>query len=1112
MTSRRPRLNPRPPVTTLAITLAILAAALAPPAAAQAGASGAAAATSRAESVGTFDVAPVSGDSAAGQARGSVVAALVADGGAEASGRSVLRDVTVATGGRGDASARVFTSVDIAGFTPVARLQGVGTSSLTLRGEGVTVSLTDTVNSLLVVRATGSGEQTVTFSTPSDVRIQKSASTDNVWTVSGAVRGAFILVSASGEAAADAASSLVVESENKATATLRGSAQLVFRADSTYEGGAGVDAYNRAVVQAIARGRIAAETATEFASGAPLLASAQYFSTVAAGTEANARSRVTTSLWATASAAAQGSGGHVVAYDLDYVDVPARDPSQVVVYVNGALATRVDGAAQVNERAQAGTPCYYATTASGRVLVLASTATRAAASTVTVGAVPEGVYTPRTLAQLDAQTGVTTVVRGSYAVLGDLAAGAEGSGQVLGSFNSFFASEAKGDAKVAGYTDVRSSTEVFALVDFAADATAEARAHVEATARAQGQAAQSVRMDTSVAGRLVAQATFTDSVFSTIRAEAHEATRARFVLSQDVRAETVTEGLVRLQGPSGTIGHLILVNADAAASSASRLDLSAVGEVQARLAAGASVVYRAAAEGQAQVNAEVIARAIAAGEVVSEVSAGAVENAVVAADVDYTSRVDVQAVADAAATRRGRIALDVTSRAQQSAALVLDADRAVLPAVSADDIQVFVDGKAAERVSAAADVLAAVSAAASTAASAKYHVATNVQGQTQVLLAIPGLAADAGKRVVVESRLEAESRLNAALDVFGSFRPGFGGAATGSIVSLVAKQDAGLLLDYTVAAKPNAQTSAATTLVFDAVKVGASAFQSASASGAHSLRFASDEAVVEVHDASSAVLKVTATADTVATFDLGPNIVASELSTGVLMLSSADFSGALILADAAGGAVTGASFETAGSAQATVTARLEAGSQVIFKAFSGFESELTQAQKEAQAKAIASGQLLGQVIVDSNAQLGTTATSSINYYQSVEAAVAVATTERVELVLNSATSAGKSVIVSLDRETVSGLIRGDGRLLVDGKAVARAASYEDALTPDGDKYWLITTDGEVGLQAIVTLSHFSTRTITVETPAPPSIFLWTTIGLGIVVIGQAVYPRLRRKW
>ena len=1116
---------------------------------------GSAAATvaAQARSVGTFDVVPVAGAAGQGFATGSVVSSLIAEAGAGASGTGILKDFAVAgADASGSAAATVFSSIDIKGFTPVAKLQGVGTSSLVLRGEGVVVTLTDSVNSLLVIRATGQADQQVAFTTPPGVTVEQSAAASNVWEVKGAVEGALVLVDARGQAAAagNAGSNVVVEGQNRVSATLKQHGQLVFRADSAYRSGASaqgsaaadaaVEAYNEAVVEAIAKAMLAGEATTEFSSGVDLIANANHFSDVSAKTDSSVEKRVTTQLRSSAEAAASASSsasaqgqakGRVLAYDVDYVDLPARSADNVAVYVNGALAQRVDAASHVNQNAAAGVASYWATTVEGRVLVLASTDAKAAA-TVTLAAVADAATAATTLARLDAQLGVVSQVQGGFSLLGNLESSASGAGEVIGTFNSFFASEAQGRAEVQHYADVRSSAEVFAAIHFAADAAADASAQVASRAQAAGSAAQGVQMDTSVAGRLVATATFTDSVYSAIVAQAHAATTARFDLGKDVDARILAgtdDKVAVLSNAQGKLGYLVLANADGAGQASGRLDASAAGEVQARLQQGEAIVFRSATEAQAKVGAEAAAKAIAAGSLASEVAVGLVANAVSSAKVDYQSDVDTRVVTDAAATHRGQVTYEVIAHGQaQATAVAMTADRATLAANSAQDVLVKVNGQAAARAHSAAEVHAAASAAASAGAQAKYFVSTNLLGQTQVLTSIPNLAVGKATQVVVESQLDAQARLNAALDVFGSFQPGYGGAATGSIVSLVAKQDAGLILDYTVASKASADAAAATTKVFDAVKLGGSAFASASASSASAIRFQNEQGAIEAYDVSAAVMKLSAAADTSAVFDLAANVDARVLTENVVMLSSPDFSGALILiegqgsaaadaqasAEAAAEAAARSNLDASAAAKGQVVANMAAGTQVVFKAFSGFEAELGQAQKEAHAKAIAEGRLLGQVIVDTaaGASAATTTTASVNYYAHVQAITSVATADKVEILVDSAASAGKSIVISLDRETVRGLIHGDAKLLVDGKAVARAASYEDALVPDADKYWLITTEGEAGLQAIVTLAHFSTRTITLETPQPPSIFLWTTVGLGVVVVGQAAWPHMRRKW
>jgi len=1068
--------------------------------------SAAATATAQARSVGTFKVLPVEGAAGAGEARGSIVTTTVAEAGTGLSGVGILNDFSLASHAKG--AATLFNSVDIAGFVPVAKLQGAGTSSLTLEGEAAIVSITDNVNGLLSIRATGDLAQRVTLTTPSSVVVTEKA--EGVLEITskaeGGVSGVLLLLSATGKAQAAAGSSLSLDSANKIRATLEQNSQLVFRANTDYAASAdakakaAVESYNAAVVEALASGKLAGEAATEFTSGADLLANVNYFSTVTTKTEATAANRVVSQVRATAEAEAEAKG-HVMAYDLDYVDVPAKSADQVAVYVDGALAQRVESAAEVNQAAELGQAAYYATTLQGRVLVLASTETTAKASTITVASVPDASLMARTLAQLDATLGVTSQIQGGFDLYGTLLAETEGKGEVVGTFSSFFASEAKGEAGLVGFTDVRSATEIFSSITFAGEAATEATADVKAQAEAAASAASSVQMDTSVAGNLVATTVIEDSVVSTIHTTAAAATTAKFDLSSDVYARAVSDSVVAIEGAHGTLGHLVAARGSAA--SAAKLDLTATGDVVANLQAGQSVLFRAASEAQAGMNAELLAKAIAQGSLVAEVAAGLTGNVVTATSVDYASKVDTTILAEA--TKRGTLALDLTGMAATGGALAITADRAALRAVSADDILVKVNGEAATRVSTAAEVLASAQGS----AEAKYFVATSLSGTTQVLTSIPALSLESATRVLVESKLEAESRAKAALDVFGSFKAGYGGAATGDIVSLVAKPEAGLLLDYTVAAKSTVEGAAATTTVFDAVQVGTSAFATASAASAHSLRFTSEDAVLEAYDVSSAIMKVTATAETTARFDVASGVKAEAVSEQVMMLKGQDFVGALILTKAEGGLASAGKLDL--TATGEVVAKLQAGTQVVFKAFSGFESELTLDQKIAQAQAIARGDLLGQVIVDTDAATRTTQTASVNYYGGVEAVTSVASADKVEILVDSATHVGKSIIISLDRETVKGLINGDAELLIDGKVAQKAASYEDALTPNADKYWILTTDGEAGVQVLVSLAHFSTRSITLQTPEEPSIYLYTTIGLGIVVVGQALVPPIVRR-
>lgn len=1093
------------------------------------------------ESVGNFGATPVPNQPDTSQASGKLTSGTIVEGSGQlgAEGR-VLRDYTVATSGSGSATTTLFSTVDIAGFQPTSRLEGVGSSTLSLQGQGVVLSLTDNINSLLTIKATGSASQTVTFNAPSGVTFSRAVgvSTDQIYevrsSVQGRATGTLIVASQTGQGAVSSAGSMAVEGQSKLTATVNGGGELVFRANSAYTGSAAELAHNAAVVSAIGSGRLSTEATSEFSAGQSLIANTNFFTTISGQTQATAARRVTTQL--TAQSQTTASGGSVLAHDLDYAHIPAQKASEVAVYVNGALAAKAGSASQVAELASQGRASFNAITVDDRVLVLASTPSRAESHTITVARVADVNTAARTLAQLDAQQGVVAQITGSFSVLGSLpsAPAGQGSGEVVGNFGSFFASEAQGSAEVREYTDVRSGQEVFARIHFAAQAASSAVGDVKPGVPSPGAPSPpSVQMDTSAAGQVLAQTTFFDSAQHAIVANAKSATTAQFELSRGISASSVSQGVVRLSGPSGTVGYLVTAQTDGSAPSASppQLDTSAAGRVTAALQSGQSVAYRGAADIQSKANAEVIAKAIAAGEVASEVNVGVIANVVSGANVDYSGA--ARGALNAAQSHRGLVAIDVQSTASQAGAVVVNADKASLAAESASDILVKVNGQPATPASSAAEVLASAHGAANAGGAAKYFVDANAQGGTQVITSLPNMAAGATSKLELESKLHAQQQELAAVDVFGAFKAGPGGSVSGSIVSAVAKPDAGVILEYTVTARSTAaQAQGTVTKVFDGVSVSppsgqVQALSSASAASPNALKFTSvSGASLEMFDTSSAVLKVSNAASAAAgqnvNFDLADNIrvdstgFAGDVAGKIMMVSSDDFSGALILAKTSGdGAVANAArFDTAAQAQGQIEAQLGAGTQVIFKAFSGFEAELSPEDKKAQAEAIARGKVLGQVVVMTDAATRATQTASVNYFGDVKAIAQVASPDKVEIVVDSATSVGKSLIISLDKNTVSGFATGDAELLVDGDAVRQAGSYSSALSATSDSYYALgPAEGaaNVGFQALVSLEKFSTRTITLQKPPPVNIYIFTTIALAVVVVGQAVIPRLRAK-
>ena len=152
-------------------------------------------------SVGTFAALPVDGNPNEGRAKGSITSAIIQDAGADASG-SVIKDYSITGAGGSDAAEKIFSSIDVRGFQPTSRLEGVGTSALSLKSESLVIGMSDAANGLLTFRATGSEAQHIVLHTAADVVMQASGAAQNVWEVRGqGTSGVLILVQAAGQAA-----------------------------------------------------------------------------------------------------------------------------------------------------------------------------------------------------------------------------------------------------------------------------------------------------------------------------------------------------------------------------------------------------------------------------------------------------------------------------------------------------------------------------------------------------------------------------------------------------------------------------------------------------------------------------------------------------------------------------------------------------------------------------------------------------------------------------------------------------------------------------------------------------------------------------------------------
>lgn len=1080
--------NPMSRLTVIMLVAVFVATTFLPVAAAQVGSlTGGASSVSR--SVGQFDVAPKSAGVA--QASGAVTGATVSEFTAGGSGTGIIRDYTV----NGDA---VIDSLNIQGFQATKSLTGQGTSALTLEGNNAVITTLDSINGALIVQNRAAASLQVVADLSAGVTAQATSAQSAAVEIAGRLQGSFVVVSETGTQARGTIDSAQA-SKNAIQATLQTGESLVFRATPQYDvsGDAQgrIKAVSSAVVQGMAAGKVVAEVTSEFRGAQSLFANADYSKALAFDSNADVQSRVETTIRAAggASGAAQGK---TLAYDLDYPDLPAAADENIAVYVNGVLASRADAAGDVTGSAGAAT--YYATTIEGRALVLVNTgasAQAAAQRTISIVAVPDANLAARTLAQLNAELGVTSDVQGRFQDY----VGSKASGDVAGEFASFFVTKA--DGAVSQYALVEEGVQVFDKI------TWEGQGNAEASLDAATHATYEIK------GR-VTDISVQDSAVATIIADAKADAEGKYELAEGVQAEVVNDQVVELSNGLDVIGHLAIVADKDVDAAGNHLSVGAAGEVVARAAAGSKVVFRQATSAEGEAQARLVAEAMARGDLTNEVSLGVVGNVVETTDVAYAGDTDLtvsQAV-------RGQIVATLQAEANaatRTRAVLFNADRASLAANSPGDIAAEVKGEAATQVQTIAEAYATAASEgrAAFAVTGGAHAATR-----QVLVVVPSLAAGAAADILVKSKLEAKNQAAAAVDLFGDLHlDSTTGAATGTIVSFVAKTDASAVLDYTVT------TQAATSTVFDAVVVGEGTFDIVPTVDAPSIRFVNPEATLEVFDTTSALLQITATQDTTANFNVAAGLRAVAKSSAVVMIDQASGGatssiGAIILAKADGSAASSSSLDTSIAGQ--VNAQLEQNARVVFHAFSGFEAQLDEADKQALAEAMAAGHIAGQVVFQTKAaaaaasEVTLTGHATIEYIQGVDIVTQTASATEIEVIVDSVQSAGRTLILSLDQQTIEGIVNGDAILEIDGEVVARAESYADAVDASNDagadEYFLHTTD--TGHQLLVTLGHFSTRSITLHTPAPTSVFVYTTIALGLVVVGQALYPRIRRKW
>jgi hypothetical protein len=1020
------------------------------------------------------------------------VGELFVDAQGRASGQNVVAVLNEATGQvKGFTSlalaAEVFSSVTIDGFAQAEKIKGVGSSALVLKGTNAVVSLHDDINTAFKVAATQA--TTVRYRLAADVTAKADSGKQGVvdlYGEGGTWLGSLVAVAHKWEG--------VVVTSTEVRVDAKAGSQVVFLGRPVYVGGA---EFLRAVVSAAAEGALASSFVTEFEGSAVASSQVDYASVYSARTVATAKGSVQTDVKARAETAA------VLAYDLAYETLPARSPNEVAVYVDGQLAERAATASQVATYAAAGIATYFAQSGNGRNQVLVATPDFSAASEHRVTLVANAHAS--TQAQADAENGAESDSR----VYGDFEY--HHNGKLTGDFLTSVLMDGK--TQLWSYTSLASRTEIFKTVVVDGAAQGSFRSVEGHHFRVDGPKAD---------------LTLVDDVYATLLVDAKARSETVFTLGEGVKARPVDDEVVHLEGPNGDAGVLVLLQGDAAARS--RFDAGAEGQVKARLEQGSRVLYRGAGDGYQ--SEDVVARAIAEGRIGAQLLAGVQGSALATASTAYSAAVTAAIQAQA----RGSLAIDYTSQADAAKSFVLDARGTSLAAKAASDVRVLVDGRAAIQASDASAALAA-------SGYAKWYAETSLDGSLRVLV---NTAAATGHtaQVLVESKVVASARAAARTDAFGTFKLFYDGTAVGSFVSLKSDQQAGAVSDLTLLS--TGQT------VFTSLAAGASSYLGAGADGASTLVLENKESRTEVSDTTSGFMRIVAKTQTEASFRLAADLRAEERGSAVVEIVTAEGAhvGSLILTNAQGGAATASRFRA--TAEGQVRAELEGGAQVLFRTHVGIEAELSAAQRTMINEAIAAGRVAGQVVVQTQASLsaqahaaaeaharaeaqaharGETALESVavtsaeasgkvtaavtaNYFADVQMLTA-ATRERVDVTISSTAQVGKTVIVSLDPETVPGMGSGDAMILFDGEVAAQASSYADILDANDDngvaEYFVLA--GEAGTQVLVSIPHFSVHTVTLQQrPVEANhLYMYATMFLAVVLLVETAVLVRRRK-
>lgn len=970
------------------------------------------------------------------------VGEIFVDAQGRASGQNLVTRIDEATGAISDfgtsaAGADVFSAIRIDGFAAAQKIQGAGSSTLTLQGSNAVLSIHDDLHSVVKIVATSA--TTVRYQLAPDVTATKAGEKGGLVRLSHAARGEIGTIVAYGAEGRDSKGEVLDVKASEVVARVQPGSELVFLAKPT---GARSPAYQGALLDALAQGALLSRFVTEF-EGSDVATSQVDAARATVRTLATDGGVVASSVRATAAG--------VLAYDLAYETLPARSADDVATYLDGE---RVPSRVFVED---------------GRTQVLTD--------------VPAGEHR----VTLRAQAQATTESQARAEESGDDDARVYGSfeyhanGKLTGEFLTGVIPD--GHATLLGFTTLASRTQVFdsVKVDGGADATFHTAGVDE------------MRLETPKA-----DLTLVDDVHATLLVSARAPVDAALQLASGIRARASGERILLLDGPRGPAGALVLVGEGVLSADAS-------GRIHATLEQSDRLLYRGASDEHPSEPS--ILRALADGRIGAQLLAGTHEGALATKTTRYAEDVG------ASLRPSGRGALLVTYIAESEyapRAFVLDVRGAGIAAKSASDIHVTLDGEEIAAVATPEEAL-------DTIGYPRYHAMTSLDGALSIIVSTAAATGQAVS-VSIESAVESAARANARTDAFGAFRVYHDGSAVGDFVTLKVDEAAGAVSGFALIATQRP--------VFASLAAGSSPFLTTSGDGASILKLESREARAEFTDTTSGFAKVIALTDTQAAIRLAAGLTAESRGPGVVEIldERGEQVGSLLIV----GAGSASAMETRGSDE--VRARLAGGASLLFRAHAGIESELSAAQRTMVNAAIAGGQVAGHVIVQTQAGgalLEQTAreesdgltlradralgevTSAVTASYGAVSVVTAATKSRVELTVASAEHAGKTLLVSLDPDTIPGMAKGKATIRFDGEIVAQAVSYADILDPSDDgglaEYFVLA--GEAGTQVLVSIPSFSVHTVTLEqqeSQGANSLYMYATLFLGLLVVVESV--------